>query len=385
MPELEAHSPLGASGAYRWMVCPGSVQLSKGIVDEESEFAAEGTAAHSLGDSCLKQGDDAWQRIGTIMGGYPQPVSKDMADAVQVYLNHVRAYPDRDQSNWFVERSFHCPELHPLFYGTADNVFIDEPNRHLYVDDYKHGAGIVVEAKNNPQGMYYAAGVLEMLELWGKVDTITIGIIQPRGFHYDGPIRQWSISVDDLKEWLHDTLIPAMETALVSRETKSGDHCRFCPARGHACPQLVDDMKEMEELMGKVADQGGAKALTNAELGRFLVLFDTAKIVAKAAGKTAFSRLQAGKKVPGRKLAKSKTNRTWKEGSEAAIIHKLGEKAMTESVLKSPAKIDALPGGKDLTAQHAYKPEGGLTVVSSGDTRKAQNTDVKGLFKPVTK
>ena len=113
----------------------------------------------------------------TFMGGWSKPVSKDMADSVQTYLNHVRSYPDRNQSNWFVERSFHCPDIHPLFYGTADNVFFDEPERHLYVDDYKHGAGIIVEADDNPQGKYYAIGVLTTLSLWDQVDKVTIGIV----------------------------------------------------------------------------------------------------------------------------------------------------------------------------------------------------------------
>lgn len=383
MTNLPEHSPFGASGAYRWMVCPGSVQLSKGIKDDESPFAAEGTAAHYLADSCLATGEDAWERVGTFMGGWSKPVSKDMADSVQTYLNHVRSYPDRNQSNWFVERSFHCPDIHPLFYGTADNVFFDEPERHLYVDDYKHGAGIIVEADDNPQGKYYAIGVLTTLSLWDQVDKVTIGIVQPRGYHWSGPIRQWTTTVEELREWSQDVLIPAMETAEVSRETKSGPHCRFCPVRSHSCPALNDDMNELERLMNKATDEGGAKELTSAEVARFLELFDTAKIVAKAASKTAFDRMQAGKEVPGHKLVRTRANRVWKEDAAGVVEAVLGDKAFTEPKLKSPSQIDALPGGKELTERWAFKPEAGLTIGSVKDGRKAQNTDVKSLFKPV--
>ena len=378
-----SHSPIGASGAYRWMVCPGSVQLSKGIEEEESPFAAEGTAAHALADSCLATGEDAWERVGTLIGEWSKPVSKDMANSVQTYLNHVRSYPNRDQSNWFVERSFHCPDIHPLFYGTADNVFFDQPERHLYVDDYKHGAGIIVEADDNPQGKYYAIGVLPILDLWDKVDKVTIGIIQPRGYHWAGPIRQWTTTVEDLRQWSEDVLIPAMDIAEVSRETKSGPHCRFCPVRSRSCPALNDDMNELELLMNKAADEGGAKELTSAEVARFLELFDTAKIVAKAASKTAFDRMQAGKEIPGRKLVKTRANRVWKEDAAEVIEAVLGDKAFTEPKLKSPSQIDALPGGKELTERWAFKPEAGLTIGSVKDGRKAQNTDVKSLFKPV--
>ena len=222
---------------------------------------------------------------------------------------------------------FHCPDIHPLFYGTADNVFFDEPERHLYVDDYKHGAGIIVEADDNPQGKYYAIGVLTTLSLWDQVDKVTIGIVQPRGYHWSGPIRQWTTTVEELREWSQDVLIPAMETAEVSRETKSGPHCRFCPVRSHSCPALNDDMNELERLMNKATDEGGAKELTSAEVARFLELFDTAKIVAKAASKTAFDRMQAGKEVPGHKLVRTRANRVWKEDAAGVVEAVLGDKA----------------------------------------------------------
>lgn len=397
--KLPAHSPLGASGAYRWMVCPGSVGLSKGVDDPESEFAALGTAAHALFEYCLSGGSDAWEHIGTEIDPgdgmfYPDPwggerpprllieVDKDMADAVQVALNAIRSqHPDRNQGNSFIEKPFHCPDLHPLFFGRSDFTFWDQKNRTLHVWDYKHGAGIVVEVKDNPQLMYYGVGMLEQLQLWTEVDQVVLHIAQPRGFHFDGPLRHWAISTLDLEEWLDETLIPAMKHAEVSRDTKSGDHCRFCPARTMACPQLEGDMNELEELMKTATEKGSVAKLTNTQIGRYLELFDTAKIVAKAANTTAFNRLQAGAKVPGRKLAKSRTNRDWKDGAEKAIKKKFGKDAYTLPVLKSPATVDAMPEGSALTARYAYKPEGGLTVVAQGDTRVAVSKDVKAMFK----
>ena len=138
MVELPEHSPLGGSGASRWIKCPGSVSNSEGCVDEESEFAALGTAAHALGEHCLTWGTDAWTHMGCpIIGGMldgsgdniPEDailVDKDMADAVQTYLNAVREWhPDRNQSNFFVERGFMCSSIHKFFYGRADAVYID--------------------------------------------------------------------------------------------------------------------------------------------------------------------------------------------------------------------------------------------------------------------
>lgn len=43
----EVHSVLGASAADRWMNCTPSAQLTAGMEDEATTFAAEGTAAHA--------------------------------------------------------------------------------------------------------------------------------------------------------------------------------------------------------------------------------------------------------------------------------------------------------------------------------------------------
>ncbi len=47
MPPI-THSVLGASAAERWIHCPPSARLTAGMQDEETSFAAEGTAAHAL-------------------------------------------------------------------------------------------------------------------------------------------------------------------------------------------------------------------------------------------------------------------------------------------------------------------------------------------------
>ena len=114
MKNLPEHSPLGASGASRWMKCPGSVSLSEGIEDAESEFASLGSAAHALAEISLRDDEDAWERVSRTDSETGILVDKDMADAVQVYLNAIRsAHPDRNQGNAFIERVFHCPSIHP--------------------------------------------------------------------------------------------------------------------------------------------------------------------------------------------------------------------------------------------------------------------------------
>lgn len=406
--QLPLHSPLGGSAVYRFVPCPGSVGLSAGIDDEEDDtFSKPGTVAHAVGERCLGMGDDAWEAIGhhydaATTRWYPPAwfkthkqeawpentvaVDKEMADAVQVYLDAVRlAHPDRHQGNFFVERRFHVPSLHQFYYGTADAVYIDEPKRTLHIWDYKHGAGIVVDAEHNEQEMYYAAGVLEELQLWDAIDTIVLHIVQPRGWHWAGPVRHWSLTTDALDEWLTNTLLPAMDRALTSTETKTGEHCRFCPARFRHCPALWADIEELEALMTQfnLSEKGQAAKLTGEQVARVLNLGETFKIAQKAALATAMQRLENGASVPGWKLASKKANREWKEGAEARALVIFGKDAYTKPELKSPAQIEGLPGGEAFAAEYAFKPETGLTVTKSEDVRPAVSRDTKSGFTPV--
>ena len=114
MTSLPAHSPLGGSGAARWMACPGSVSMAEGIHDEEDDtFSRPGSAAHCLAAYCILAQSEAWTFIGQGIEPdrehfYPADsnevstnkrlviVDKEMADAVQMYLDAIReAYPDR--------------------------------------------------------------------------------------------------------------------------------------------------------------------------------------------------------------------------------------------------------------------------------------------------
>jgi len=381
------HSPLGASGAERWLECAGSISLAPAPEDVEDEdddtFSGPGQAAHHLAEVCLNSGEDAWMHMGKEIPTDNAPIVVDieMANGVQPYLNFVReTYPDRNQGNHWVERRFHCPSIHEFFYGTADDVYYWETERVLDVTDFKYGAGIVVEVPWNVQTMYYACGVLETLDLWDKVDKVRLRIVQPRAHHFDGPVRMWTVPVADLRKWMEEVLVPGMDRALVSRDTKSGMHCRFCPVRSRACPQLMKDMKELEDMTNEAREGSAAKELTEAQLGHFMGLFNLAKIINKAAQKTAFNRLQAGKKVPGFKLVNARSNRELKEGGEAAAIDKFGQLAYSAPMLLSPAQLEKLPGGTTFVERWAFKPNRGLTLTEGDDTRPAVNQDTKSLF-----
>lgn len=391
------HSPVGGSGAERWMACPASVRMSQGHTDYESDHAMLGTAAHTLAEHCLRTGEDSWESIGWSVRGeeivLDPPdydkwvlVDKDMADAVQVYLDEVRR-GGRDEE--WIEELFHCFAIHPLMYGRVDHAM--RVGRRLTTTDYKHGAGIVVEVRENRQLMYYAAGLLEFLGLWNDVDEVVLRIVQPRAFHHMGPIREWGVGTAVLREWVDSVLRPAIQLAASTAESvllepgllRAGDHCRFCPARFGKCPALAEIMEEVEVMAKKAGAAGGAAKLSNEDVGRYLTIFETAKIVQKAAREVGFERAQGGHSIPGWKLARARANREWKGEAEPEAVKRFGGEAMTEPALKSPAQVDSLPGGKVFTAEYAHKPEAGMQLVREDDARPEAGPKGRAMFAPV--
>ena len=128
-----------------------------------------------------------------------------------------------------------------------------------------------------------------------------------------------------------------------------------------------------------------APKMTAAQAGRFLALKDSMSIACKPPNKIAYGLLMAGKKVPGRKLVKARSNREWKSDAETPLVRKFGNDAMTRRELKSPSKIEELVGGAAMTARHAFKPDKGLTVARADDKRTAVDRNPSRGFTDVTK
>lgn len=409
---LPEHSPLGASGAYRWLpgACPASVSLAAGLKDEyeDDTFSLPGTCAHAVAAHCLIHGLDAWQMIGyaydreakVLLNDYavsPKDeengfvaVDKDMADPVQEYLDDVRRiHPDRNQGNTWIEKGFHVPSIHPLFYGATDLGYWDEPVKALHIWDFKYGAGIIVDPEDNPQMKYYAIGLLTELGLWGYCETVVLHIHQPRIKFYRGGVhREWSMPVADLFDWRTEVLVPAMTDAPDSTTARAGDHCRFCPARYRACPAIRHSVERYKQMLSaiRVTPGDAAPACTPQQASEILELHEVYKIHLKAVETVAFGYLMAGQKVPGRKLVEGMAHRVWRDTAEEELKTVFGKKAYAPEKLKSPAEIDKLPGGVALTARHAFKPNKGLTIAAADDSRAAvEKQPVADLIQPIAK
>lgn len=359
MNDLPAHSKLGASGAERWMACPGSVsllQMLKLDTSDEPDYRADGVLAHAVAAKCLETKTDAWEHMDDKFG-------EELANAVQTYIDYVRPLMFQ-ASSVRIEQRMYRPDLHPDFFGTADLAMFFAQDAVLDVTDYKNGEGIVVEVEWNPQIMYYAYGLLDQYPLAQK---IKLRIVQPRAFHPDGPIREWEISREHLEVWAREGLLPAMQRAEMDRSLDVGEHCRFCPAK-LICPAL-------RGLFGAVvkADPQYIKELTNDSIGRDYQMLQGAKFYIHALESEAHNRLQKGSYVGNAiKLVAKRANRVLKSGAEAIFKARFGDAAYTKPELKSPPALEMLGGdAKSLVKEWAYSPLTGTTVALMTDKREA--------------
>lgn len=369
-----AHSPLGASGAERWMNCAGSVALIEALklaeanqppVDDPS-WTKEGTAMHEAAADCLVTGKDTWEITGQVYAGVE--ITADMAKAVQVYLDHVRL--DIDQAVvHYVEFGISSP-VHKNFYGTLDFGAIF-PTK-IKVKDFKGGEGIVVEVEDNPQIKYYAFGLIDGLEAQtGKKFPddleVELGICQPRAYHHDGEATHlWSTTVGEIKEWVHSVLVPAMCRTEYDNHLDAGEWCRFCPAK-LVCPLLTS-------LFRAAATHNPAEVihLSNDMLGRSYALGKGVKMYLNALEAAAMTRLSRGETVTGTKLVPKKANRVYVVNADVKAKALFGADAMNPASMKSPAELEKISSAAATwVKEHAYTPVTGNTVALESDPRPA--------------
>lgn len=359
---LPAHSPLGASSAERWMNCVGSTALIKKLTlpdTDEPDYRAEGTAAHEKLAKCLEQGLDAWEIAGeTASNGVA--VTPAMVDAIQAFIDIARPLM-AGARKVYIEHQLSAPGFHPLFYGTVDfAVQHGIAGSLLDVLDFKYGEGVIVEAHENPQIMYYAYGILRDHP---EIDRVRMQIVQPRiTWNKDEP---YEITANALREWAEGTLRPAMERA--DRDNgplEAGEWCRFCPAK-LVCPLLT-------HLFGAAATANPKEVVEfdDAAVDRNYPLIAPVEHYLKALKGEAFNRVAAGKQFEKIKLVQKKANRVFHPGAEAVFKSKFGDDAYTKPELKSPAVMEELGEvAKSLVREYAFTPESGLTVALKTDKR----------------
>lgn len=314
----EFHSRKSPSGAPKWSRCAGSIQLEdamreQGFVEERSEYADEGTAAHSLAAMCLTHrrlaADFLGQRIE--VDGVQFEVTRDMAVAVQEYLDAIWEVAC-DHS--LIEERVSYDSWVPGESGTADHIGFK--NGVVYLDDYKHGQGVGVDAADNEQLLLYAAGVIETFDFAFEMREFHLRIHQPRG----GGMSEWVVSREEVLAHAARLSADARRCDEPAAPLVPGKkQCQFCKAAPRCPARLLELLAaitgacELPRLT--LAD---AELLSPEQLSRAMLFFEGSRQWMNKAEKYATGELEAGRPFPGWKLIEGDARRSWKD--EAAVM-----------------------------------------------------------------
>lgn len=368
------HSLLGASKAHRWMQCPASVQLEATFPNEESFYAAEGTAAHDLAEMCLNAQKPPESYIGVEINGFT--VDAEMAHHVATYVDYCNAqegtkeYEKRvDYSTW-AEGGF----------GTADCVIINEGMCHVV--DLKYGQGVKVSAQRNEQLMLYGLGAA--FDADQEVDFVQMTIVQPRLDHID----TYSIRTKDLYEWAQQKVKPAARRVFAPDPefNPSPKACKFCKAKA-TCRALAKHNYELtlssfDNLEAPLVVQV-PHTLNVEEIGHLLPKMDALIGWAKGVQSHAHQLLLDGGILPDYKLVEGRSTRKWvdDELAEEALIPILGDDAFV-SKLVSPAQAEKLLGKAkaEEVSRLWHKPNGKPSLAPESDPRPAIKPEAVDYF-----
>ena len=395
------HSELGASSASRWMNCPASVRMSREAElieikqgrssSKGSVYAAEGTCAHEVCEMFLRKeaSPERLRGVTKTVGDYEIIIDDEMIESAQVYLSAIYGMCGED-AKVEVERRFSLDWLYKGMFGTCDCAYLDVENRKLYIFDFKYGRGHAVRAEDNPQLKYYALGVLGPYSATNiKADTVVMTIVQPRS--YVG-VDTWECSVKELYRWAYSTLLPAAK--LTEKEdapfNPGEEQCRWCKATP-ICPALYSEtLNTVQEFFPtvRVEDQPPlevskevvlppVRELTAEQMSRILAIAGILSDYFESVEADALERLKHGVDVPGYKLVRGRSARSWGDVSQAEsmLYDILGDRAY-EKKLISPAKAEKLIDKKKVSP-YISTSEGKLQIAPLTDKRPAVETSTK--------
>ena len=344
---------VGGSTAKRVINCPGSVALVQKMPPKpSSEHADRGTLLHDVISEFLDQDSKpitAW--LGRTYKD--QVLTQELLDEKLVVALELldEVDPNKDMI-YEVETHVGFGDLLPGVFGSTDLVGRIGPR--AVVLDWKFGDGVVVDAVENDQLMFYAAAAMRTKETaWAfdGADEIECVIIQPP------MIRRWVTTKERIAQFERGLVKAVKEAQQPDAKIQHGDHCRWCAAKP-VCPKMTGAVDRALVTQLKEIDVD--------TLGRYLKNADLLEDWIKDLRGLALQLLEKNMPVPGYKLVQKQAKRKWTDESKAkqALLDMgLKESVVVETSVMSPAQAE-----KALKKRFSELPEGLVKSESSGTT-----------------
>lgn len=371
----DKHAVLSASSSHRWLACPPSALLCAKEKDKPSEFALQGTDAHTLCEHKLK----------TALGQQSKdPVEdltffdEEMADCTDMYAQYVMEQLSAAKERCsdpivLIEQHLDFSQWVPEGFGTGDCVIVADET--LTVIDFKYGVGILVNAENNPQMMCYALGALSIFDGIYDIKEITMTIFQPRREH----VSTFTISKEALLSWAEETLAPTAQLASKGEgEYKAGSHCQFCKVKA-TCRKRAEYNLELARY-----DFEMPANLEDDEIEVILAKADELVSWVGDIKEYALGQAVSGKEWKDWKLVEGRSNRKYvNDKAVADKVESAGYDPYEKKVIGITAMTKMLGKTKfeELLSDLIEKPQGKPTLVPMSDKRPAMKNTAINDFK----
>ena len=348
-------SIVGGSTAKRVINCPGSVALvAKMPPKPSSEYADKGTLLHNVISEILGKDLPGESFIGTKYND--QVLTQELYDEKIVTALEMLDEVDPDKVlEYEVETRVGFGDLLPGVFGSTD--LVGRLHSRAIVLDWKFGDGVVVDAEENPQLMFYAAAAMRTKELaWAfeGATEVELIIVQPP------VVRRWTTTVERIKRFEQELVMAVHEAQKPDARLQHGEHCRWCAAKP-VCPKMTGAVdRALKTQLDQVDLPTLGRYLQNAELLEGWI--EDLRSLAK-------QMLDSGKSVPGYKLVNKRSTRQWVDEDKAEDFMRANDVyPLKEPELISPAQAEKL-----LKKRKMALPDDLVVAVSSGTTMAPEN------------
>ncbi|KEF40447.1 Protein of unknown function (DUF2800) [Schinkia azotoformans MEV2011] len=372
-----AHALLSASASSRWLACTPSVRLEEQFEETTCTYAEEGTLAHEIGELKLRKhftepmGQSTFTRRLNKFKKH-ELYQDEMLKHTDTYLEYLQSITLGMPVAPYVavEKKIKYDAYAPEGFGTVDCLIIGGDT--LYVNDFKYGKGVPVQAEDNPQLKLYALGAYLEYSFLYPIKNVSLAIIQPR---LDS-ISEWTCPIEYLLEW-GESIKPIAQKAFNGEgEFIPGEHCKFCRAKAQC--------RARAEEFSALADFTNLKPplLSNEEVGQMLVKGQHIKSWVEALKEYALGECLKGNEIAGWKAVEGRGSRDY-VNIDVAFKH-LKENGIDDALLyeRTPLTVAKLEKVLKKEEYRSLLEEAGHIVKSAGKPALALASDKRQAISP---